>query len=141
MRFVRLHPEIALTHPDFDEVRDFTSLVIRVRDEAGVSFNIEFRRDLFYSKTDECYFFTRDVATELSQSENSVHWLYEVQESPLLQDFKARNPHINPNWDLRHYLVVVDNEVMDVIAAEQPSISGRTDSVRGWIRPGEERSE
>ncbi len=62
------------------------------------------------------------------------------QESPLLRDFKARNPHINPDWDLRHYLVVVENDVVDVIAAGQPRISERNDSVRGWIRPGEKRS-
>jgi hypothetical protein len=139
MRFVPLHPEITLAHPDLDEVRDFTSLVIRVRDEADVGLNIEFGSYLQYIKTHESYFFS-DVATELSRSENSGHWLYEVQESPLLQDFMARNPHVNP-WDLRHYLVVVDSDVMDVIAAEEPIISERTDSVRGWIRPGEKRSE
>jgi hypothetical protein len=33
-RFVRLHPEITLTDPDFDEVCDFTSLLIRLRDRA-----------------------------------------------------------------------------------------------------------
>lgn len=141
MRFVRLHPEITFTHPDFDEVRNFTSLVIRVRDEADVALNIEFRRYLLYRKTSESYFFSSDVATELSRSESSVHWLYEVQESRLLQDFKARNPHINPHWDVKHYLVVVDNDVMDIIAAEAPSISERNDNVRGWIRPGEKRSE
>jgi hypothetical protein len=141
MRFVRLYPEIALTHPDLDEVRDFTSLVIRVRDEADVGFNIEFCSYLLYSRTHESYFFTCDVADELFQSEDRGHWLYEVKESPLLQHFKARNAHINPHWDFRHYLVVVDDDVIDVIAAEQPQISERTDNVRGWIRPGENRSE
>jgi len=141
MRFVRLHPEITLTDPDLDEVRDFTSLVIRVRDEADIGINIEFSSYLLYSKTHESYFYTRDVANELSRSPDRGHWLYEVQHSPLLQDFMARNPHINPHWNLRHYLVVVDNDVMDVIGEEQPSISARHDSVRGWIRPGEKRSE
>ena len=82
----------------------------------------------------------RDLASKLIASENRGHWLYDVRESPLLRDFLDRNPHVNPSWDIRHYLVVASNDVIDVISAEQPIISARTDSVRGWIRPGEKRS-
>jgi hypothetical protein len=139
-RFVRLHPEITLTNPNVDEVCDFTSLLIRIRDRSDRGVNIEFPSYLSYSKSDESFFFMRDLASKLIASENRGHWLYDVQESPLLRDFMARNPHVNPNWDARHYLVVTDNDVIDVIAWEQPIISERTDSVRGWIRPGEERS-
>jgi hypothetical protein len=58
----------------------------------------------------------------------------------MLRDFMGRNPHVNPHWDVKHYLVVASNDVIDVISAERPIISARTDSVRGWIRPGEKRS-
>jgi hypothetical protein len=140
-RFVRLHPEITLTDPEFDEVCDFTSLLIRLRDHADRGVNIEFPSYLSYTKSDESFFFIgRDLASKLIASENRGHWLYDVRESPLLRDFLARNPHVNPSRDVRHYLVVADNDVIDVIGTEQPIISARTDSVRGWIRPGEKRS-
>jgi hypothetical protein len=140
-RFVRLHPEITLTDPEFDEVCDFTSLLIRLRDRADRGVNIEFPSYLSYTKSDESFFFIgRDLASKLIASENRGHWLYDVRESPLLRDFLARNPHVNPSRDVRHYLVVADNDVIDVIGTEQPIISARTDSVRGWIRPGEKRS-
>lgn len=140
-RFVRLHSEIRLADPEFDEVCDFTSLLIRLRDSADRGVNVEFTSYLSYSKEDESFFSVgRDLASKLIASENRGHWLYEVEESPLLRDFLARNPHVNPNWDVKHYLVVASNDVIDVISAEQPIISARTDSVRGWIRPGEKRS-
>jgi hypothetical protein len=140
-RIVRLHPEITLTTPEFDEVCDFTSLLIRLRDCADKGVNVEFPSYLSYSKSDESFFsIGRDLASKLIASENRGHWFYDVRESPLLRDFLERNPHVNPSWDVRHYLVVASNDVIDVISAEQPIISTRTDSVRGWIRPGEKRS-
>lgn len=96
---------------------------------------------LSYTKERESFFsIGRDLASRLTASENRGHWLYEVEESPLLRDFMQRNPHVDPHRDVKHYLVFASSDVIDVISAEEPIVSARTDSVRGWIRPGEKRS-
>jgi|HubBroStandDraft_6_1064221.scaffolds.fasta_scaffold998349_1 hypothetical protein len=134
-----LHTEIRLEHPGLDEVREFTSLIVRIRDENDVGINVEFQQALLYSKTDETY--ALDSLNEIFGSGGSDHWLYEVDRSRVLEDFKRRNPHhMGPHWNPRHYLVITDDEVIDVIALELPTISKRTDKIRGWIRPGEVRS-
>ncbi len=136
MKVTPLHPEITLEHPDIDEVRDFTSLVVRIRDQNDKGINVDFERSLIYRKTDERYALDHDVLVGRRVS----HWLYETDGSEFLEDFKKRNPHIHPRWDPRHYLVVTDNDVIDVIAIKPPIVSVRTDNIRGWIRPGETRS-
>ena len=138
MTFTRLHTEIVFEHPDIDEVRDFTSLIVRIRDENELSINVDFRSALVYSKTDESY--ALNIVNALFESGANGHWLYEIGESAFLDDFKKRNPHINPHWDLRHYMIATDNDIIDVLATEPPIISNRTDNIRGWIRPGETRS-
>lgn len=136
MTITPLHLEIELEHPDFDEVRDFTSLVLRIRDENDKGVNVEFERYLSYRKTHESFAFDLyDLA-----GSTGGHWLYEIGGSEFLEEFKKRNPQISPHWDLRHFLVVVDNDLIDVIAIEPPAVSVRSDNIRGWIRPGETRS-
>ena len=130
-----LRPEIVLEHPDVDEVRDFTSLTVRIRDENDKGINIDFDRYLIYRKMDETW--TLDHDTLLARS--GKHWLYEIDGSEFLEDFKKRNPHADPRG-LRHYLIVTDNDVIDVIANKPPTVSVRSDNIRGWIRPGETRS-
>ncbi len=45
-----------LKHPDVSMKSEyFTSLIVRIRDENDVGINVEFRRVLLYSKTDESY--------------------------------------------------------------------------------------
>jgi hypothetical protein len=136
--FTPLHTEIVLAHPDVDEVRDFSSLIVRIRDENDVGINVDFERYLIYRKTDES--FALDDVNALVGSGIIGHWLYEKDKSEFLEEFKKRNPHINPNWDLRHYLVVTDNDVIDVIALKPPTVWVRSDNIRRWIRPGETRS-
>ena len=40
--FKRATPEIMLEHPDVDEVRDFTSLIVRIRDQNDKGINVDF---------------------------------------------------------------------------------------------------
>jgi hypothetical protein len=93
-------------------------------------------RYLFYSKSDESY--ALDTVNALAGSRGAaVHWLYAVNYSAFFEGFKERNPHLNPQWDLKHYLVATSNDIIDVIAIEPPIVSTRSDDIRGWIRPGE----
>jgi hypothetical protein len=128
-----LHTEIELQRPLLDELREFTSLIVRIRDENDVGINIEFRSTMLYSKSRGSY------ARDLEPLWASGHWLYDISNSKLLEDFQRRNPHLHPLWDLRHYVIVTDDEIINVIAAEPPIVSPRTDNIRGWIRPGETR--
>jgi hypothetical protein len=95
MTLTPLHPEIVLDHPEFDEVRDFTSLVVRIRDKNDKDINVDFERYLIYRKMDE----TRALDHHaLARPIN--HWLYEIEGSEFLEDFKKRNPHARPSHDL-----------------------------------------
>lgn len=137
MTVTPLHPEIVLEHPDIDEVRDFTSLIVRIRDKNDKGINVDFESYLIYRKTDESW--ALDHEAFVGDGVNG-HWLYEIEGSEFLKNFKKRNPQLNPHWDLRHYLVVTDNDVIDVIAIKPPTVSVRSDNIRGWIRLGETRS-
>jgi len=140
LAFTPLQTDIKLEHPDIDEIRDFTSLVIRIRDTHDIGINVEFSGYLLYQKADESY--SLDTVNELYEHAGPppFHWLYEVTNSEFLTRFCERNSHLNSRWVPRHYLVCTDNDVVDVIALNAPTVSARSDSVRGWIRPGEERS-
>lgn len=134
-----LHREIVQEDTDIDELRDFTSLVIKIRDRNDFGINIEFERYLLYSKSDETW--AGDTLKAMREAAGvPLHWLYLVEESNFLERFKERNPHLHSEWDVKHYVVVTSNDVIDVIAVKPPKVSIRSDNVRGWIRPGEERS-
>jgi hypothetical protein len=139
MTFAPLFTEFVFEHPDIDEVRDFNSLVVRIRDRNDLGVNVDFRRVLLYSKTDESY--ALDTVNALFKAKANGHWLYEIGESQVLDDFKERNPHIHPDWALKHYLIVTDNDIINVVAIESPTVSNRTENIRGWLRPGETRSD
>lgn len=139
LTFTPLHCELALEHPDIDEVREFTSLIVRIRDSNDVGVNVEFGQFYLYQRAHET--FALDLLNALYEYAGApLHWLYEAANSEFLQRFRDRNPHFNPDW-ARHFIIVVDSDVVEIIAGDAPTISTRSDNIRGWIRPGELRSD
>jgi hypothetical protein len=116
---IALHREIALIEPWLDDIRLFKGLLIRIRDKTNLVINIEFPRLLAYRFAEENYALD---AVPVFSSRREFHWLYEAKNSEFLAQFCDFNPHLNPNWDLKHYVIITLNEISDVIAFDQPQI-------------------
>jgi hypothetical protein len=133
--------EIILDRPFIDELRDFGSLVVRIRGKQHSGINIEFHNYLIYRKMDESWAIdTTTLLCERIPVSERFHWLYETRESEFLASFEEANQHRPSHWKLRHFIVVTGNDLVEVIAGDPPEISERTDTIRGWIGPGEELS-
>ncbi len=129
-----LNTEYELTEPELDELRQFRSLVILIRDQKDVGIRIEFKRFCAYRFTHESY--SLDMTAPFADRYYR-HWLYETQTSEFFRNFRQRNPHVNPNWRLRHFLILMSSDVIDVIGMDQPEVSLRTDDIKGWLRAEE----
>lgn len=136
-----VYTEVILDRPFIDELRDFGSLVVRIRGKQDGGINIEFHNYLIYRKMNETW--AIDTITLLCQRipvRERFHWLYETRESDFLARFKDANQHRPSHWQLKHFIIVTGNDLVEIIAQDRPEISERTDTIRGWIGPGEKFS-
>ncbi len=45
------------------------------------------------------------------------------------------------NQNLKNFIIMTSNDIIEVLAAKPPQISMRTDTMRAWTRPGESVKE
>ncbi len=136
-----VYTDIVLRRPYIDDLRDFGSLVVRIRGEHDNGINIEFHKYLIYRKMNESWAIdTTTLLCERIPVGERFHWLYETRESDFLGRFKEANQHRPSHWDMKHFIIVTGDDLVEVIATDPPEISERTDTIRGWIGPGEEFS-
>jgi hypothetical protein len=133
MKLTAIHRDYPLVVPMLDFLSQFKSLIVLVRDEKDVAVKVEFESFCIYRSADETY--ALDLIPPFTEREHR-HWLYETEDSPYLLDFRERNPHTD--LPLKHFLILTLDTMVDVIAADRPRVSRRTDHIRGWsLRPGE----
>jgi hypothetical protein len=103
-KLVPLHTEIVLASCDVDEIRQFTSLRIRIRDRDDVGVNIEFKNPLAFRVYDE----GQTLLDPLYVPETGFtgHWLYEsdgLRVSPLVPRTKLRYAPKSQHQRLHHH--------------------------------------
>ncbi len=69
------------------------------------------------------------------------HWLYESNDCEYLRTFHEQSFDMHRNQNLKNFIIMTSNDIIEVLAAKPPQISMRTDTMRAWTRPGESVSE
>jgi hypothetical protein len=135
MSLIPIHEEYQLVFPTFDFLTQFRSLIILIRDQNGVAIKVEFKHFCAYRSADDSY--SLDLRAP-SAVPGHYHWLYETEDSEFLIHFREWNENTGPGLDLKHFRIVTVGSVIDIVAAEGPIVSRRTDRIKGWsLRPGE----
>jgi len=69
------------------------------------------------------------------------HWLYESDDCEYLRSFHEQSLDTRRSHNVKNFIIMTDSDIIEVLATEPPQISMRTDTMRGWTRPGESVSE
>ena len=135
MNLIPIREEYQLVYPILDLLTRFRSLIILIRDQSGVAIKVEFKHFCAYRSADDSYSFG---PMSPSAVPSHYHGLYDAEDSDFLIHFRKWNENTGPGLDLRHFRIVTLGSVIDVVGADYPIVSPRTDRIIGWsLGPGE----
>jgi hypothetical protein len=124
MELKEVFADIALDRPEIVDLVDANGLRLRLRSHDSPLIVATFGGYQAFRKRDESFAGkTIDILVGSIRPENRFHWLYELHESEFLDWFEDESLGIVAGPDLRHYMIVTANDIVDVISTEPPSIS------------------
>ncbi|MCX7513170.1 hypothetical protein [Frateuria sp. STR12] len=119
--FVKLaQPEFAGGLLYFDKLCDYAGVLqIKLRCPSDKVLSVSFDDYFLYRKVDEGDALT--ILAEVAKSDLIGQSLYEVLESSLVNEFMNQAYGIRCGQVIRHFLILTDQDVIDVLAISSPS--------------------
>jgi hypothetical protein len=120
-----LFPEMDFLHHDIDEVYDpGRQLEFRLNNRRDEMATVRFPRYLQYTRVDETWG-AETCSYIYKELKMRPHWLFELTKSPLLNDLRSRYGDWFEARDPRHFTMLTNDDVVDVIASagDQPTVS------------------
>jgi len=113
-----------LSRPDVVDLIDANGLRVRLKGDTGRRVLVEFKRYQVFRKRDESFAGkTIELLVDAIKPKRGFHWLYELHHSEFLSWFDEETLGVVAGPELRHFMMVTADDIIDVIATELPAVS------------------
>lgn len=121
MSLTALHREYQLAFPKLELLTQSGSLIIFLCAQGNTRVRLTFQHFCAYRSRNETY--SLDATSPLAGLRGNYHWLYVTEDSEFLLQFRERNRHTGPNLDVKHFLILTLDDIIDVVATDCAVIS------------------